>query len=166
MVLRFFRTALPLAFVLVLFSCTSEDAVQNTTIPTTISQNYTYSLDEIELQTAINDYRSSIGLSDLQPVEYAAYKAEEHNEYMIAKNVVNHDYFAERSQDIIEVLGAIRVNENVAYNYVSASSVLDAWLNSPGHKANIEGDFTNIGISIRENIPTGKKYYTNIFIKK
>ena len=164
--LHFFRTALPMAFAFLLFSCSSEDAVQNMATPSAISQNYTYNLDETELETAINVYRSSIGLNPLQSVEYAAYKAEAHNDYMIAKNVVNHDYFAERSHDIIQVLGAVKVNENVAYNYVSANSVLHAWLNSPGHKANIEGDFTHIGISIRENTQTGKKYYTNIFIKK
>ena len=38
-------------------------------------------------------------------------------------------------------------------------------LNSAGHKANIEGDFTHFGISIRTNAE-GKKYYTNIFVKK
>lgn len=166
MTLRFFRTALPLAFAFLLLSCTSEDAVQKIATPAATSQNYTYNVDETELEMAINDYRSSIGLNALQSVEYVAYKAEEHNEYMIANNVVNHDYFAERSHDIIQVLGAVKVNENVAYNYVSAHSVLQAWLNSPGHKANIEGDFTHIGISIRENSQTGKKYYTNIFIKK
>ena len=60
--------------------------------------------------------------------------------------------------------GIIIVSENIAYNYNSAQSVLTAWLNSPTHKQNIEGDFTDFGISIRVN-STGKKYYTNIFVK-
>ena len=85
---------------------------------------------------------------------------------MIQNNVVNHDQFQERSKNIIEVLGAVKVNENVAYNYVTPNSALHAWLNSPGHKANIEGDFTHFGISIRINPVNGKSYYTNIFIKK
>jgi uncharacterized protein YkwD len=38
-------------------------------------------------------------------------------------------------------------------------------LNSASHKENIEGNFTHFGIAIRENATTGKKYYTNIFVK-
>jgi uncharacterized protein YkwD len=83
---------------------------------------------------------------------------------MIARKVVNHDLFPQRSENIIEVLGAVKVNENLAYNFVSSNSVLNAWLNSPGHKKNIEGNFTHFGLAIRIN-PDGKKYYTNIFAK-
>ena len=83
---------------------------------------------------------------------------------MIAKKVVNHDLFPQRS-NIIEVLGAVKVNENVAYNFVSSNSALNTWLNSPGHKSNIEGSFTHFGISIRIDQTTGKNYDSNIFIK-
>ena len=31
---------------------------------------------------------------------------------------------------------------------------------------NIEGDFTHFGISVKTNPTTGKKYYTNIFMKR
>ena len=79
---------------------------------------------------------------------------------------VDHDLFAERSENIMQVLGAKKVNENIAYNYTTANSVLAAWLASPSHKATIEGDFTHFGISIKENPVTGKKYYTNIFMKR
>lgn len=37
--------------------------------------------------------------------------------------------------------------ENIAYNFTSAASVVDAWLNSDGHRANIErGDLTHLGV--------------------
>jgi uncharacterized protein YkwD len=85
---------------------------------------------------------------------------------MIEKNVVNHDFFYERSSNIIEVLGAIKVAENVAYNYNNANSVLNAWLNSPDHKKNLDGEYTHIGISISVNAANGKKYYTNMFMRK
>jgi uncharacterized protein YkwD len=39
-------------------------------------------------------------------------------------------------------------------------------MNSPTHKANIEGDFTHIGISVTADPVTGRKYYTNMFMKK
>jgi len=41
--------------------------------------------------------------------------------------------------------GWTRAAENVAGGY-SYSKVTDAWLDSPGHRANIMGDFTDIGI--------------------
>jgi uncharacterized protein YkwD len=84
---------------------------------------------------------------------------------MIANNVVNHNDFDARSADIMKLLGAKKVSENIAYNYNSAQGAFDAWLKSEGHKENIEGDFTHFGISIRENPVNGKKYYTNIFLK-
>ena len=85
---------------------------------------------------------------------------------MIDNKVVNHDYFQQRADNLIEVLGATRVAENIAYNYQTSESAMSAWLNSPDHKANIEGDYTHFGISVTTDEATGKKYYTNIFIKK
>ena len=84
---------------------------------------------------------------------------------MITNNVVSHDDFVARSEDIMKKVGAKTVAENIAYNYATPKAALNAWLNSPGHKENIEGDFTHFGIAVRENTTTGKKYYTNIFIK-
>lgn len=160
------RAVLPFVLVLTLVSCSS-DSTEDLVIPAdAVTAKYDHNADELELFDVINDYRQSVGLSALQPIEYVSYKSEEHNEYMISKNEINHDFFNQRSQNIIAVLGASKVNENVAYNYSTAGSVLNAWLNSPGHKATIEGNFTHFGASIRINPETGKKYYTNIFIKK
>ena len=36
---------------------------------------------------------------------------------MIEKNLINHDYFQTRSDNLIKTLGAVRVGENIAYNY-------------------------------------------------
>jgi len=160
------RTLLPLALVFTMVSCSSSDATDETVTDTKLIENYDYNTTELQLAQLINDYRASQGLNPLQKINHISYKSEEHNEYMIANNVVNHDYFQQRSQNIIQVLGAVKVNENVAYNYITPEAALNAWLNSPGHKANIEGDFTSFGISVTENPDNGKKYYTNIFIKK
>jgi uncharacterized protein YkwD len=157
---------MPLAFALTFASCSTSD---ETTIKGTDKQvvnTYDYNQNELKMMDLINDYRESIGLSKLEKINYISYKSEEHNEYMIANNVVNHDYFSERSQDLINLLGATRVSENIAYNYLSPEAALAAWLNSPDHKANIEGDFTDFGVSITTDAETGKIYYTNMFIKK
>jgi uncharacterized protein YkwD len=147
-------------------SCSTESPSETPAVNTEDVTNYAYESEEMDLADLINEYRVSIGKKPLDIVNYVSLKSEEHNEYMIANNVVNHDKFEERSNDIINVLGAVKVNENVAYNYSTPRSVLYAWLKSPGHKANIEGDFTSFGISIRTNPTNGNKYFTNIFIKK
>src|SRR6476620_6167616 len=151
---KMFRALLPLAIVFTMVSCSSDQTEDSSTGKQVVT-SYNYNDTELKLVTLINAHRVSLGLNPLQVINHISYKSEEHNEYMIAKNVVNHDLFAERSQNIMQVLGAVKVNENVAYNFSTPASALNAWLNSPGHKANIEGEFTHFGISIRENAETG-----------
>lgn len=127
--------------------------------------NYTYNANELEAMKLINDHRTSVGLNTLERINHISYKSEEHDNYMITNNVVNHDDFVARSENIIKVLGAKSIGENIAYDFNTPQGALDAWLRSPGHKENIEGNFTHFGISIREDPTTGKKYYTNIFVK-
>lgn len=149
-----------------LFSCTPEDKTADQPIQSQIITKYDYSLDESHLVQIINNYRITHGLNALQIVNHVSFKSQEHNIYMINNNVVNHDLFTERSNNIMQVLGAIRVGENIAYNFTTPESVLFAWLQSPGHKVNLDGDYTHIGISITINPENGKKYYTNMFMKK
>jgi len=146
-------------------SADSAEATENTTTTQTLITNYDYNDSEIETMKLINDYRVSIGLNALERINHISYKCEEHNKYMIANNVVDHNDFTSRSDNMISVLGAKKVAENVAYNYKTSDAVLKAWLDSPGHKENIEGDFTNFGLSVTTDPKTGKKYYTNIFVK-
>jgi uncharacterized protein YkwD len=148
-------------------SCSSDssETITEANSQALIVQDYTYNADELETMKLINDYRVSIGLNALEKINHISYKSEEHDNYMITNNVVSHDGFVARSQNIIKVLGAKTVAENIAYNYNSPSSALAAWLKSEGHKVNIEGDYTHFGIAVKVNPETGKKYYTNIFAK-
>ncbi len=160
------RAILLFAVIFTMNSCSS-DTSESTPVEAKSQAvvNYTYSVSELETMKLINDYRVSVGLSTLEKINHISFKSEEHDNYMITNNVVNHDDFVARSENIIKVLGAKTVGENIAFNYSSPQSALNAWLNSPAHKENIEGNFTHFGIAIRENPATGKKYYTNIFAK-
>lgn len=161
------RAFLSLSIMFTLLSCTAESSEELTTTSNLEEvKTYNYQTDEITLADLINEYRVSKGLRTLNIVNHISFKSEEHNEYMISRKVVNHDLFPERSENIIEVLGAVKVNENIAYNFSTPNSVLHAWLDSPAHKANIEGDFTHFGVAINTDPETGEKYYTNIFMKK
>jgi len=149
-----------------LVSCSSEEA-QSPIMPSAsqVNKEYTYSADETQVMALVNNYRQSMGLPTLAKIDYISFKSEEHNEYMIATGTVNHNFFADRSTNLMQVLGAKNVSENLAYSYSTPESAVNAWLNSDGHRANIEGNFTHFGVSIRTNAE-GKKYYTNIFVKK
>lgn len=148
-------------------SCSADSAegTDNSTTTEALITNYSYNDSEIETMKLINDYRLSIGLNALEKINHISFKCEEHNNYMIANNVVDHNDFTSRSNNIIAVLGAKKVGENVAYNYRTSEAAVRAWLDSPGHKENIEGDFTHFGLSVTTDPKTGKKYYTNIFAK-
>jgi len=162
---KMFRALLPLAIVFTMVSCSS-DSSESSATDKKIVTTYNYNDTELKLVTLINNYRASMGLSSLEVINHISYKSEEHNIYMIDNKVCNHDYFQQRTNNLIQLLDAERVGENVAYNFQTAESVMAAWLNSPGHKANIEGDWTHMGISVTIDVNTGKKYYTNMFMKK
>ena len=162
---KMFRALLPLAIVFTMVSCSSNSSEDNAAANKVVT-TYNYNDTELKLITLINNHRQSIGLNALEVINHISYKSEEHNIYMIDNKVVNHDYFQQRSDNLIAVLGATKVGENIAYNYQNAESAFSAWMNSPAHKANLEGDYTHFGISVSIDPATGKKYYTNMFIKK
>ena len=146
-------------------SADSESAISTTNNSNETVKSYTHSDLELELLDEVNAYRVSVGLNPLQIIEHISYKSSEHNDYMLATHTVTHEGFEERKSNLQEVLGAYRVGENVAYAYSSAQSTVNAWVNSPSHKANLEGDYTHFGASIKTD-EQGRKYYTNMFIKK
>ncbi len=162
---KMFRALLPLAIVFTMVSCSS-DSSEGSSTDNKVVTTYNYNDSELKIITLVNNYRQSIGLNTLEVINHISYKSQEHNIYMIDNKVVNHDYFQQRADNLIEVLGATKVAENIAYNYQTPESAMSAWLNSPDHKANIEGDFTHIGVSVTVDETTGKKYYTNMFMKK
>jgi uncharacterized protein YkwD len=162
---KLLRVLLLVAIVYTMNSCSSDSSeTPSSTTTSTKVMDYNYDSSELETMNLINSYRVSVGLNALEQINHISHKSEEHDNYMISNNVVNHNNFVARSENLISVLAAKRVGENVAYNYNSPQSVVNAWLNSPTHKENIEGNYTHFGISIRKN-PDGKKYYTNIFVK-
>jgi uncharacterized protein YkwD len=162
---KLLRVLLLVAVVYSMNSCSSDSSEDpNSSSDTMKVMDYTYNSSELDAMNLINTYRVSVGLNALQQINHISYKSEEHDHYMIANDVVNHNDFVARSENLISVLNAKRVGENIAYNYNTPQSVVNAWLNSPTHKENIEGDYTHFGIAIKTN-QEGKKYYTNIFVK-
>lgn len=164
---KIMRTMLFIAILFAMNACSADNAEASldTTPTEALVVNYTYNDTEIETMKLINEYRVSIGLNALERINHISFKCEEHNKYMIENNVVDHNDFVARSSNMTSILGAKKVGENVAYNYKTAEAAVRAWLDSPGHKENIVGDYTHFGLSVTTDPATGKKYYTNIFVK-
>lgn len=55
--------------------------------------------------------------------------------------------------------------ENIAKGYMNPTSVMNGWMNSPGHKANImNGNFTEIGVGYVSG-SNGSGYWVQMFIR-
>ncbi len=150
-------------FAFLSFSCSTDsvgeeiDAVAATYVPQT-------KVIEIEILELINQHRIENGLSTLQNMSQIKAEAFGHTDYMIENDEVSHANFHQRRANLVNAVGATSVGENVAYAYNSPQSVVNAWLNSDGHKNVIEGDYIYFDISAEQD-EDGKWYYTNIFLK-
>lgn len=86
------------ALLVAMNSCSADSAegTENSTSTPVLVASYTYNDSEMETMKLINNYRVSIGLNALEKVNHISFKCEEHNKYMIANNVVNHNDFTDR----------------------------------------------------------------------
>ena len=118
---------------------------------------------ETEILQFVNDDRKQHGLSALQLNAMESSLALKHSQDMASGKVkFGHDGFNTRAKAIQKALGSNEIGENVASGPMSAREVVDGWLNSPGHKRNIEGNFTLTGIGYARN-KQGDIYFTQIF---
>lgn len=115
----------------------------------------------------VNQHRAKLGLNALQMNDAANAEATIHSSDMAkGKASFGHDGFDTRMKHLNQKLGMLRATgENVAYGKIDATEVMDMWLNSPGHKKNIEGNFSEMGIGIAKS-KSGYLYFTQIFLLK
>lgn len=85
--------------------------------------------------------------------------------------MATHDYFSHTGLngsspgERISATGYVwrTYGENIAYGYASAESVMQGWINSDGHLANIlNGNFTQLGVGYRKD-SNGRPYYVQVF---
>lgn len=127
--------------------------------------------DEIQLQQSVldyvNQYRRGRGLAPLKMIPLITAEALKHSKNMADGRVdFGHDGFegrADRLMSQIELSNAIA--ENVAYGKFSAQEVVNRWIQSPGHRKNIEGKFNLTGVGIIKR-SDGYIYFTQIFLNK
>ncbi|WP_295123188.1 CAP domain-containing protein [uncultured Chitinophaga sp.] len=114
----------------------------------------------------VNKYRKSKNLGPLELSETVSQQAREHSKNMAkGRTGFGHQGFEERVDDISKKMGTVRAAaENVAYGNLDAQAVVKGWINSPGHRKNLEGNYNLIGIGTADkgNIT----FFTQIFINK
>ncbi|RDK88615.1 hypothetical protein C8D94_101490 [Marinirhabdus gelatinilytica] len=149
-------------------SCSKEEAVVTEEVNYSIDLNLANETDWAmadEILKLVNTHRESMGLNRIHRDQtYASAYAVDHTQYMIDQSEISHDNFEVRSSALKDQ-GAVVVGENVAYGYDTAEKVVNAWLNSSGHRATIEGHYTHSGFGIVKNAQ-GQYYFTQLFYKK
>ena len=115
-----------------------------------------------EILRLVNEERAKAGLSALE------YRADAQSAADIRANeiVTVFEHTRPDGSSCFTVLDGIKktaAGENIAEYYQTPAQVMDGWMNSPGHKANILNDkFTGLAVGIAES--GGKKYWVQIFV--
>ncbi|WP_108801817.1 CAP domain-containing protein [Aquimarina sp. Aq107] len=158
----FFKFFFTVCISTIIVSCSSEDDSTNLDVNTDELTNETNISDDILV--LVNQHRQSLGLSTLSKNDTAEQLAIDHTKYMISIEEINHDNFNQRGNILGDEENATGTAENVARFYTDAQSVVDGWLNSTGHRENIEGNYMYTGISAIKD-ESGRYYYTQLFYR-
>ena len=134
-----------------------------TNTPSTTNGNYNANYAS-EVLNLVNQERSKAGLSPLTMNSAATEAAK-----VRAKEIVNNfDHTRPNGQSPFTALDAAGVSyraagENIAYGQSTPSEVMNGWMNSSGHRANIlNGSFKEIGIGAYYQ--NGRYYWVQLFI--
>ncbi|WP_246040222.1 MULTISPECIES: CAP domain-containing protein [Bacillaceae] len=137
-----------------------------TTAPGTQATGGTLDATEARVVELTNAERRKNGLRDLQVDNSLANVAQAKSNDMLSKNYFSHTSPTYGSPfDMMRSFGISYsyAGENIAKGQRSADEVVTAWMNSPGHRANIlNGNYTHIGIGHTSS----QDYWTQMFIGK
>ncbi len=115
-----------------------------------------------EFVDLLNTHRRGLGCPALVWHPATADVAQAHSEDMVARS-----YFSHTNPDGLSPFDRLAAagiayrlaGENIAAGYQAPSAVLEGWLGSPGHRANIENcGFTSHGIGLEDS------HWTHMFI--
>lgn len=164
-----FMLAFVLSFLLFLGSCNNDDDSvapdDNTENPDGQSEAERYEQQAFDL---VNAYRQEKGLPALENSDVIRDECRAHSQDMADGTVeFGHDGFQRRVNNISLSISLSSAGENVAWNKGHsdpAQTAVDGWINSQGHRENMEGDYTHAGMGVSIN-EEGEVYFTQIFIK-
>lgn len=117
----------------------------------------THSAPEDQLSRAVvqlmNAERARAGLQPLVVDADALRAGKAHVEDMAGRNYFNHvspeGWTPDQRMALVGARGPITaLGENIAAGQPAAQAIMDIWMASPGHRANILGQFTSVGVGI------------------
>jgi uncharacterized protein YkwD len=137
----------------------------NSIHPGNPNRTRTNSAVEQQIITLVNQQRAANGLPALSVNQQLNAAAQLHTRDMVAiSNIfgpsvgMQHELFGTTRPEVLDRLDAVGYDnwttsfaygENIAEGYTSAADVMNGWMNSPGHRANIlSSSFTEIGVSV------------------
>ncbi|WP_449515996.1 CAP domain-containing protein [Clostridium sp.] len=124
---------------------------------------------ENEVIVLVNQERAKQGLAPLKANSALSNVARTKSEDMRDNNYFSHTSPTYGSPfDMMKKFGITytAAGENIAMGQPTAASVMEGWMNSPGHKANIlSANFTEIGVGVAKDA-SGTIYWTQQFIGK
>jgi uncharacterized protein YkwD len=115
-----------------------------------------------------NVERKKAGLSPLKANPLLMAAARGHGENMAKQDKLDHVLDDKKPADRVKAAGYrfAAVGENIAWNQKDPAQVLESWMNSEGHKANILGkDYLEIGVACVKNAK-GERYWVQVFGKQ
>ncbi|MBR1781013.1 MAG: hypothetical protein IJ751_06405 [Oscillospiraceae bacterium] len=122
---------------------------------------------ELEVVLLVNEIRVENGLDELEENWYLSRVARYKSADFRDKGYFDHQSPTYGSPfEMMQAYGIdyMAAGENIAYGYPTPESVVTAWMNSPGHRANIlNGSFTTIGVGCVQD-DYGIPYWTQMFI--
>ena len=149
-----------------LFSCTRNISPGTGNEPKTTT-GFNAAEMEKDILSYVNAYRKKKGLGMLSSLTIADQQAALHSKNMaLKKTAFSHNGFEQRIAVVSKQEGNMRAAaENVAYGQLSAKEVVDGWINSPGHRKNIEGNYTLTGIGVYRD-SKGVVFFTQLFMRR
>jgi uncharacterized protein YkwD len=116
----------------------------------------------------INSRRASVGLAPLAWDATLSYLATEHSAEMAAgRRPFGHDGFEARMAAARSAMAVSRGSENVGRNTYPPSQVVgvavSGWIESPGHRQNLEGSYTATGVGVAR-AADGEYFLTQLFV--
>lgn len=124
---------------------------------------------EREIFDLVNRHRTARALPVLALDPRISSGARRHSAAMAAgSRPFGHDGFPERIAALRRVMscssGAENISSSLGYRD-PAPEVVRKWLESSGHRTNIEGRYDVTGVGVARS-PTGKLYFTQIFVAR
>ncbi len=123
---------------------------------------------ELQIVAAVNVVRAMNGLAPLTLDAQLVQMAHIQSNAMAEFQTMSHDLPQAAQPTLLDRANFVgyqffSLGENIAYNFPDTGSVMNAWMNSPDHRANIlNPSYTQIGVGIAYDV-NGAPYYTQEF---